>query len=261
MEKEFNPIETILPDGGMTAILNRVGCIGDSLSAGENEWVNDEGKVKYHDFYEASWGQFMARKCGLEVVNMSNGGLTALTFHSFARYTKSFYFEKKCKAYIIALGVNDITHLDSVYEGGFGTMNDVDYENIEGPSNTFVGNYVKIILKIRQLVPDARIFCVTVPRDDRKDEEKKNLYDKHAEFIRNLPNYFKSLYVIDLRKYARDFGEDFTKTYRLGGHLSPIGYKYVADIMATYIDYIIMNNIDDFKGIMFVGTGMKARID
>ena len=262
MEKEFNPIETIVADGGMTAILRKVACIGDSLSSGECEWLNDKGEVKYYDFYDASWGQFMARKCGLDVINLSNGGLSAKTWHEYAYYNKAFYQEKACKAYIIALGVNDVSHLDKVYgEYGFGSMDDVEFKNIENHKPSFVGYYVKIILKIRELVPDARIFVVTMPKDDRDTEEKAKLRDKHAEFLNSLPNYFKSLYVIDLRKYARDFGEDFTKTYRLGGHLSPIGYKYVADIMATYIDYIIMNNIDDFKGIMFAGTGMKARID
>ena len=260
MEKEFNPIETLVLDGGMTAILRRVGCIGDSLSSGECEYVKEDGKIGCYDLYDYSWGQFMARKCGLEVFNFSCGGLKARTFHEYAGYNKSFSKEKACKAYIIALGVNDMSHIDTAYpELGFGSMEDVDFEVMENHKPSFVGYYVKIILKIRNLVPDAKIFCVTVPRDDRLSKEKSDLFDKHAEFIRTLPNYFKSLYVIDLRKHACDFGEEFSKKYRLGGHLSPLGYKYVADLISTYIDYIICNNVDDFKGIGFVGTGLKAR--
>lgn len=260
MQKEFNPIETIIPDGGMTAILRKVGCIGDSLSSGECEYVKDDGSIGFYDLYDYSWGQFMARKCGLEVLNFSCGGLKARTFHEYAGYNKAFTKEKACKAYIIALGVNDMSHLDTAYpELGFGSMDDVDFEVLEGHKPSFVGYYVKIILKIRALVKDAKIFCVTMPTDSRMAPEKAELYDKHAEFIRSLPNYFKSLYVIDLRKYACEYGEEFSKKYRLGGHLSPLGYKYTADIMATYIDYIINNNVDDFKGIGFVGTDKTAR--
>ena len=59
-----NPLETFVYDGGYTSIFRTLGCIGDSLSSGEHESLKD-GVKGYHDYYEYSWGQFIARKCGL----------------------------------------------------------------------------------------------------------------------------------------------------------------------------------------------------
>lgn len=70
------PLDNIPPDGGYTAIFRTVACIGDSLSSGEFEAAAEKGS-SYHDMYEYSWGQFMARMCGSRVFNMSRGGMTA----------------------------------------------------------------------------------------------------------------------------------------------------------------------------------------
>ena len=102
---EKNPLEKLSCDGGMTAVLRKVGCIGDSLSSGEHEHFDENGTVHYDDIYDLSWGQFLARKCGIQVYNFSVGGMTAIRFRVFAAYTKVFKPEKACKAYIIALGV------------------------------------------------------------------------------------------------------------------------------------------------------------
>lgn len=250
-----NPIEKIVPDGGLTCILRSVGCIGDSLSSGEHESCDENGKIGYHDYYEYSWGQFMARKCGLDVKNYSVGGLTAKEFHKYADFHHCFRPGYLCKAYIIALGVNDLNRLDVRYDNQFGSFDDVDTDNWLNNKPTFVGEYVKIIQRIKEAQPKARVFLMTIPRRPGCSAEQKALQDKHAELLNALTEKFEYTYVLDLRKYAPDYDEEFYKINGLGGHLSSIGYKYTADIVATYIDYIIRNNIDDFKQIGFVGTG------
>ncbi len=95
-----NPLAEIKTDGGFTSILGTVGCIGDSLSSGEHEYLYN-GNKGYYDMYEYSWGQFLARKCGLKVYNFSRGGLTAKEFHKYADHTLAFYPDKLCRAYII----------------------------------------------------------------------------------------------------------------------------------------------------------------
>ncbi len=254
MEQE-NPIKNIVADGGLTCILRSVACIGDSLSSGEHESKDLNGKVGYHDFYDYSWGQFMARKCGLDVKNFSCGGLTAKEFHKYADFHHCFKPGNLCKAYIIALGVNDLNHLPERYDNNFGDFSDVDEENWLNNKPTFVGEYVKIIQRIKEAQPKARIFLMTMPREPHFSAEKTALYDKHAELLNALTEKFEFTYVIDLRKYAPVYDKEFAKNNFLGGHLSAIGYKYTADMVATYIDYIIRNNLDDFKQIGFVGTG------
>ena len=41
-EKE-KPLDTLVKDGGFCGIFRRIGCVGDSLSSGEYEIVNEDG--------------------------------------------------------------------------------------------------------------------------------------------------------------------------------------------------------------------------
>ena len=50
------------------------------------------------------------------------------------------------------------------------------------------------------------------------------------------------------------YNEEFQKNFYLGGHLNVMGYKFTADMIGSYKDYIIRNNMEDFKQIGFVGT-------
>ena len=75
-EENEKPFDNIAVNGGFTSIFRTIGCIGDSLSSGELE-SNEIGKIGYHDYFEYSWGQFIARDAGCKVYNFSRGGMTA----------------------------------------------------------------------------------------------------------------------------------------------------------------------------------------
>ncbi len=260
MEKKFNAFTDLSPDGGMTAVLRKVAIFGDSLASGEQEYTQADGSNGYHDDYDLSWGQFMARKCGIEVVNYSRGGLTAAAFQTLAHHRMTFNPINKCKAYIIALGVNDSRRIDVAYGGEFGSMADVDFDDHTKNKGSFVGYYAKMIQQIKQLEPYARIFVTTIPKcfHEETDEEAKKveeIREQHAEFLRSLPQYFDRTYVIDLR--AQDYyvnTEEFNRKYKLGGHLSSVGYKFFGDVFASYIDHIICENPEQFSSIGLVGT-------
>ena len=103
------PLDRMVTDGGFCGIFRTIGCIGDSLSSGEFESLNADGVKGYHDYYDYSWGQYIARSCGSTVYNFSRGGMTAEEFMtSYAEKCGAWSQEKVCQAYIIALGVNDI---------------------------------------------------------------------------------------------------------------------------------------------------------
>lgn len=249
-----NPIKNIKTDGGMTAIFRTIGFIGDSLSSGEHEGTDENGNKTYHDYYEYSWGQFIARKCGLKGYNFSRGGLTAKTFNDYAGYNHVYTRENQCQAYTIALGVNDLNPAnDKHYSLGFGSISDVDFDNPDNNKDSLVGWYVRIIQYIRRLQPKARIFVITPPTESPESADMKSRYDRLTDFLRTLPDYFEFLYVIDLRKYAPVYDEEFRNKYYLGGHLSAAGYKFTADMISTYIDAIIENNPEDFRQVAFIG--------
>lgn len=75
--------------------------------------------------------------------------------------------------------------------------------------------------------------------------------------MHDFAKMFSNSYVLDFRRYAPDYGEEVRKKYYLGGHMNPVGYVLTACMVETYIDYIIRNNMDDFKQVGFIGTEYK----
>ena len=105
------PLDHLVEDGGFCRIFRTIGCIGDSLSSGEFESQIENGDRAFHDMYEYSWGQQLARMTGCRAINFSRGGMTAKWFlDSFGEECGCWKAENVCQAYIIALGVNDHLH-------------------------------------------------------------------------------------------------------------------------------------------------------
>ena len=103
------PLDNIVQDGGFCKIFRTIGCIGDSLSSGEFENVSDEDVPGYHDYYEYSFGHYMAIEIVSKVYNFSKGGMTTAEFYeNFAKQNGFLSEDLACQAYIIALGVNDL---------------------------------------------------------------------------------------------------------------------------------------------------------
>ncbi len=249
-----NPIFKITEDAGLVSIFKTIGCVGDSLSSGEHE-KKINGKTYWNDYYEYSWGQYIARKCGNKVYNFSRGGMNASMFlTSFGESVGIKDKEKACQCYIIALGVNDVSDLrrnSGLYEemGSFRSAISKDYqENMK----TFLGCYLNIIRDIRGLVPESKIFVVTPPKSDVHEKDRRKYYDKFARELNDLPNLLPSIYVIDLRKYAPYYGKKFRDKYFNESHMNAMGYKFSADMIGTYMNYIINKNYKDFKEVAYI---------
>jgi len=251
------PLDNLVTDGGFCGIFRTIGCIGDSLSSGEFETKDEDGIVGYHDFYEYSWGQYMARTLGNKVYNFSRGGMTAKDFvESFADKCGVYKRENLCQAYIIALGVNDIAR---GYE--IGDPDKISISERRKPEDESILAYITQIMRsIKAKQPDAKIFIMTIPYSDTKTEERIAIEDALAEGIRKLVDKTKNTYVLDFRKYAPVYDQKFRDTFFLG-HMTPAGYMITAKMVMSYIDYIIRNNHDDFAQAGFIGTPYKYRKD
>ena len=245
------PLDNILTDGGYTSIFQTIACIGDSLSSGEFEALDNEGNRSYHDLFEYSWGQFIARMAGVKVYNFSRGGMTAKEYmESFAESKDFFNKDKAAKAYIIALGVNDLFG----WKQEVGTIDDIDLNNYNNNKDTFAGWYARIISKYKEIEPNARFFFVTMPREEPYNEFNETRKEQHTKLLYELTKVFENSYVIDLYKYAPIYDESFRKKYYLHGHLNPAGYKFTAYLIASYIDYIVKSDFEAFKQVGFIGT-------
>ncbi len=247
-----NPLENAVPDGGLCAIFRTLGVVGDSLSSGEFEALTADGVRSWHDKFEYSWGQFIARRCGLKAFNFSRGGMTAKEFN--ASFGTACGFDKPenvCQAYIIALGVNDVLNTGLPV----GSLDDIDFENYENNKPTFAGEYAKILQKIKKMQPKARIFLMSMPNDEcRGNQNRLDTIAAHRDLLVSLAEKFEFTYVLDFFKYAPIYDEEFRRNYYLGGHLNAAGYKLTADFVMSYIDYIIRKNPEDFCQVGFIGT-------
>lgn len=243
------PLDKIVTDGGYCGILRSIGCIGDSLSSGEFVSLGEERVNGYHDYYDYSWGQFLARMAGNKVYNFSRGGMTAKHFvQVFGNECGCFDPSLACQGYILALGVNDL-----VYQGfAVGSGDDIHPDAPEANAETFAGYMGKIISRVREIAPKSRIFLATMPQSDIESEQQ--IAARHTALMHEIAALFPFTYVIDLFRYGPVYDENFRRNFYMTGHLNACGYLLTAKMMASYIDYIIRHNMDDFCQIGFVGT-------
>ena len=249
LDPNEQPLERMVMDGGMCGIFRTVGCIGDSLSSGEFESLNEEGKKGYHDYFEYSWGQYLARHAGLTAYNFSKGGMTAKQYWNTFAEEKGYWSEDLlCQAYVIALGVNDI--LNQKQE--LGKITDICPEDYHQNAETFAGYYGRIIQRLKSMQPHARFFLVTIPRDGG---ERDALRAAHASLLHDMAELFDYTYVIDLFRHAPVYDTAFRRRYFLGGHMNPAGYILTARMIESYIDYYVRHNPEDFAQVPFIGKG------
>ncbi len=247
------PLQNLVGGYSNTAIFRKMAFIGDSLSSGEFETRYAEGKRGYYDFYPYSWGQFMARKNGFFAYNFSRGGMTGKEYlESYADKQGLWDKEKACQAYVIALGVNDIYNRKMP----IGRAEDITATEFEG-ERPFISYYAEIVRRYKEISPDAKFFFVTVPNgDDRRDQEKTV---GMVEAIYALADHFENAYVIDLYTYGPPYDKEFREKYFLNGHMNPMGYIFTANLIDSYIDYIIRKNPEDFKNVGFIGTDIPFK--
>lgn len=252
--KKEKPLDKLVDGYSHTSVFRTMAFIGDSLSSGEFETRSEEGRAGYHDLYEYSWGQYIARKNGIKAYNFSRGGMTAKEYmESFAESKGMWDKDKACQAYVIALGVNDIYNQNME----IGSIEDIDDENFLNNKPTFAGYYGGIIQRYKEISPDAKFFFVTFPNTNTPQRDFKT--HGMINLLYALAEHFDNSYVINLYKYGPVYDEEFKEKFFMYGHMSPSGYILTARMIDSYIDYIVRHNPDDFKTIGFVGTDIKYK--
>ena len=197
------------------------------------------------DLYDYSWGQRLCKLTSVEGFNFSVGGQTTKGWCNGAderTWAGAQLQENWKEAYCIALGVNDRSALSP---GNADT--DINLSDYTQNADTFAGWYAGIIQRLRSVNPKCRIFCITIPYNNQQG------YLDNNEVIRAIVPKFSRCYLVDLANYHWT-----PDGLGLNDHLSPAGYQWAAFEINTYIDWIIRNNMDDFKDIAWVGTEYSA---
>lgn len=250
------PLDVIKDDGGFTSIFRTIAVIGDSLASGDLESMGVPGEPRdYHDIYDISWPQFLARMSGATVYNFTRGNMTCREYNNSFADERGFWDRSAAaQAYIIALGVND---LDG-FKQEIGSLSDVE-KDYRRNKPTFAGDYAKIIQRYKEIQPDAVFFLVTMPKEQEPFIEAgwvKN-HDAHRKLMHEFAEYFTNTYVIDLAAYSPAHDGEFRKLFYTGGHLNAAGYYVTAKMIGSYIDYIVRHNMDRFAGSGPAGTRPK----
>ena len=246
------PLDSIPTDGGFAGIFRKIGCVGDSLSSGEFESLDENGNRGYHDMYEYSWGQYLGRLIGAEVVNLSRGGMTAFYYDKyFDREMDIWNKDKVCECYIFALGVNDVVNNPNF---PMGTVDDICMDDPEKCSpDTFAGCYGKVLARYRQMQPKARYFLMTMFKEAGERARINPRVEEHAALLHDIAARFPFMYVIDYCKYGPVIDDEFRRNFFMGGHLNAAGYLLSSRMTAAYMDYIIRHNPEDFAQVGFIG--------
>ena len=248
------PLDKLVEGYSHTAVFRSIAFVGDSLSSGEFETRDKDGKPGYHMMFEYSWGQHIARKYGIRAYNFSKGGMSTKEYiDSFADSENLWDKNKACQAYVIALGVNDIYNMNME----IGSIDDIDSKDYNNNKPTFLGYYAMIVARYKEISPDAKFFFVTFPNTNSPCRDDKTLAMINGLYA--LAEYFENAYVIDLYKYGPVYDDEFKKKFYLYNHMNPGGYILTAKLIDSYIDYIVRHNPDDFKTVGFVGTDIEYK--
>ena len=172
-------------------------------------------------------------------------------FNGFGNECGAYKYENLCQAYIIALGVND---LNGKLEIGDAKTARETLRPADDP--TILNYYGAVIKSIKKKQPDAKIFLMTIPRNEQKEGEAVEKRDAYCEELRKFAELFENTYIIDLHKYAPVYDEKFRQTFFLG-HMTATGYMFTAKLVMSYIDYYIRKYPSDFSQVGFIGTPYK----
>ena len=240
-----NPLNVIKETAGYTRIFNSIGCIGDSVTKGYV--TSSSGGV---DLVDYSFPSYLEKICGNKVYNWGVSGATSKSWleghKGSTAHIECFDGNHKCDAYIIGLGANDGKNNGVPV----GSLDDIK-ENYNDNPNTFYGNMDKIIRKIKEIQPKAKIFLTTYL-----------IYDlsrilPYEKATRILTTKYKDCYLLDLHLYGEKYYDDYD--YSDGHHKNALGYLKKAHIIATYIDWVIRNNKADFMNVQFIGTDYEIK--
>lgn len=223
-EDEVKPTDY---DGDDICMFTKGVCIGDSLTAGTMNYLENGSTGNYISINKYSFPANLARLTGLEITNKGDSGDSSaewytthsgddLSGHDFA---------------IIQLGVNDAARY-----GGW--------------TDTSVTAYTNIINKLKAENKNIKIFVATIMPAASYGTQAAQVAVSQGirDFVTALND--KDVILLDMAVYGHT---NDSMAYNCG-HLSAYGYWRLAKDYKAYISWYISNNKMDFREVQFIGT-------
>ena len=227
-----NAFDNTILNIGLSPFL-KFASVGDSLSVGE--WQEDGGSFVNRRDLQNSWGQILARKYGNKCLNFGFAGATCKSFYDSESHgiSELLLSENLCQAYIIGLGTNDTSDI--------GSIDDINWNDKSLNTDSFYGNYAKIIQAIKEYAPKSLLFCLTIPFP--RNSQSKNTA------IRNIIETcdIEGVYLVDLdtEKYRKVYSSSEVTGFYHNGHFNAGGYAVCGNILDIAIGEVILEHNTD----------------
>jgi len=252
VQKAFNHNMDNLPDAELgsyvaygsdsyvsLSMFKKFGVVGDSYASGSIFTEDENGNsIASGTYYDLSWGQVMARRLGTTCTNFSKGGLSTRTWLTDNKGLSLLLSTEPQDIYYLMLGINDRGAYNYVLTG---SIEDIK-EDCEQNPDSFYGNYGKIICKIKEHAPKAKLIISTMARNDGS-------YAPFNEAIQEIAEYFD----IPCVKQHEDafFNSSFYRDNIVGNHPTAPVYAGMAVALQKLFEEAIIENMDYFND--FVG--------
>ena len=216
-------------------LFENFGVIGDSFSVGAIAGKDGEFVVTGKDF---SWGKLISNKYGNNFLDLSFSGLSTRTWLISEHGLSKMLSSPKQDLYLIKLEINDLNYLQSE-PNYLGELSDI-HENSDTNPNTYYGNYGKIIAKIKEYAPSAKIILITAPWHS----------DNYAKFNNAIIEIGNKFNLPVLKEYEDEyFKSEYYNTHFSSNHPTAPLYVGMADAYDRMISKCIYDNIDYFQYI------------
>lgn len=217
------------------SFIDKITACGDSYTNcgvwQNGQWVG--GTLQY------SWIGMLGKKNGIEVEKCSAGGVSTITYQTQEACLPRALAHEPADLYYLALGINDCNQYGLDFIGDETDINDEDWTQ---NSNTFYGNYGKIIQQLKDHAPKAKFIMITVMRPDSMNAN----YSAYSEAIKGIAAHYGFPYIEPIKDQA------FQKpvlTNLQNYHPTHAGWNALSRIIERQTSKVINDNMDYFINI------------
>ena len=232
-------IQDIIEDIHLTssiAMFTKVGCVGDSFTAG-TIFDNTTDRAIYP---KSSYPAVMGRLYGIDVANFGASGATTTAYLTREDGLPKLLSADPQQLYLINLGLNDKTQNVPV-----GTVEDIKSDHTQNPT-TYCGNMGRIIDQIKAHAPSAKIiliksfWAVNIP-----SYTPQQYYSYNSAAIEAIAEHYGIPYIETLNNVF--FRSSKYIPNWIGYHPTAPLYAAMGKEIGLMVGHCIMDNIDYFN--------------
>ena len=245
--------------GNEIQMFSRGICIGDSVTDGSFDNSGTGAVIR-----KFSYPAILQRITNIKIANAGIAGVTSGTWYDASLNSDDLYGKWVNDEWVWNMypeaGANDTVSSQLNYSNfefaiihlGINDLGLMDANaTLDATISNFETNIHKIITKLKNNNAGIKIFIATIVPSyaSATNGNYKELNNK----IKSIAESTADVYLLDLNKYSKMASKPAYNRI----HPTALGYHKLANEIASYISYIIANNLDDFEAVQFIGTELN----